>query len=146
MKTEKEKQPNLYPHSHFHNTHESHLHCKGAANKTAHIYSRLGPQWYPLSARAQNSPKWSNTFMKAPKGSSKAQTITSPFYTALCSDGADTAVVPEGQQPSAGFGNVPMGTALRPPPPGQTHLQGWMVSWVPFPKTSLSVTPPVFTP
>ena len=50
------------------------------------------------------------------------------------------------QRPSAGFGNVPMESAFRSPSPGWKHLQGWMMSSVPFPKVSLLIPPPVFTP
>lgn len=40
------------------------------------------------------------------------------------------------------FGNVPMESAFRSPSPRWKHLQGWMMSWVPFPKVSLLIPPP----
>ena len=55
-----------------------------------------------------------------------------------------TAVVPKAHQ--MGLEMSPWGLHLGSHLPLQTHLQGWMMSWVPLPKVSTLVPPPVFTP
>lgn len=148
MKAEKEKQSNLSMRSHFRDSCESHrtvLLRKQLADVRAPV---LRGTLCLLEPRIPNNGLIIKYNHKSTQESSEStDCITSLIYTAqnpLCvSDGAIDGSASRGS--GAGLGNVPMGTAFRSRWPEQKHLQGWMMSWVPFPKVSLLAFPPTLT-
>lgn len=148
METEKEKQLDLYLPGHFHRSYESHCHHKGAADSEACLCVCPGPKGTRclLEPRIPNNGLVVKSSHKSTQESSEHRLYHLPYLhdskptvcLGRCDDGRGARV------PSAGFGNVPMGTAFRSPSPRQKHLQGWMMSWVPLPKVS-RLEPPVFT-